>query len=163
MGLKTKKDKLSPKYFFLRLMGVIVLIGSIWSFIAIAFSSIDILFPDPVRQLDAYAGSYRKDSIRNALSFFVVMFPVYVGIAASLMKIYRQKPKMRKMMTPKWFTYLSQFISGLIIIFSMVTLINRFFDGEITIAFVLKLLVILAVAGGIGAYHVWFVRKEEGK
>lgn len=155
------KYHVEPKFFFLRLFSIIMLIASMISLIVTLFAIVNITVPDPYLSNDYYYGSYAKDTLRSGLSFFIVLFPVYLGTVAMLGSLYKKDRSLHKSLTPKWFTYGSIFLAGLVLSFSLVALVNRLLDGELTLRFGLKFLIMFAIAASVFGYHLWFVKREK--
>lgn len=148
-----------PKLFFLHLLSIVTLYATAASFIAVAFQLVNIYLPDPLNGI-YYDASYAKSGLRTALSFLIIMFPVYVGTLFSLNKIYSKDEAARSTKFRKWLVYLTLFIAALIILFTLVSLVNRLLDGELTLSFSLKLLSIFVVSGGILSYYGWDMKKH---
>jgi len=151
-----------PKYFFLRLLSVITLIAALWSFVAVAFDIIDLQIDDPTFRTEySYQFQNLQDSLRVGLSFLIVMFPVYLGTLALLTQAYKKKEVSKKDVTPGWFVYASIFVASIIILISMVVLVNNLLDGDLTLRFLSKLLVLFFVSGSIFGYHLWYAKKTQ--
>ncbi len=151
-----------PKFFFLRLLSVITLIAAMWSFVSVAFNIIDLNIDDPAFRADySYQYQNAKSSLRVGLSFLIVMFPVYLGTLALLTQAYKKKEVSKKDVTPGWFIYASIFITSIIILVSMVVLVNNLLNGELTLRFLSKLLVLLFVSGSIFGYHLWYAKQSK--
>ncbi len=144
------KEKHSPKYFFLHLLLMITLYVSAITFIIITFQIINITVPDILDP--GYEFRFAKERLRGALSFFVVMLPVFVGIAKYLKKEYTKNTAVKDMRIRKWLVYLTMFIAALIILISCGILVNVLLDGELTVRFLLKLLSVLFIAISVGWY-----------
>jgi hypothetical protein len=61
----------------------------------------------------------------------------------------------------KWLIYFTLFAAALIIIGDLVTLLNRFLEGELTVRFLLKVLAVFFVAGSVFYYYLWDLRKHK--
>ncbi len=148
--VKNNKEVHSPKYFFLHLLLMVTLYVSAISFITITFQIINIVIPDVLDP--GYEIRFAKETLRGALSFFIVMLPVFVGIARYLKKEYTKNSALREMRIRKWLVYLTMFIAALIILISCGILVNVLLDGELTVRFLLKLLSVLFIAISVGWY-----------
>ena len=160
---EVKKRRTSPKDFFLHLLSMVALYASAISFTVIVFQAINLWIPDPLDLANFYNEQNVKDLIRTSLSFLVVVFPVYLWTAWLLRKSYKKDKEKRKIWIRKWLVYFTLFVAALIIIGSLVALINTFLDGELTLRFILKLLVILFVTGSIFGYYLWDEKQYEAK
>lgn len=148
----------SPKLFFLHLLSIVTLYASAASFITLAFQLVNIYVPDPLNTY--FDPTFAKNGLRTAISFLIIMFPVYVGTLFALRGVYMKDSEARTMRLRKWLVYLTLFIAALIILFSLVILVNKLLDGELTLSFSLKLLSIFVVAGGILGYYGWDMKKN---
>ncbi len=146
----------SPKYVFLHLFVFALLYVSIVSFITLLFQYISILAPD---QLQGYLyGSY--DGIRWSSSALLVCYPVFLAVSWLLQRDMRRQPNLRELRTRKWLLSLTLLIAAITIIVDLIQVIYRFYGGEITTQFFLKLLTVLAIAGIVFGYYFWEYRRE---
>ncbi len=150
----------TPKDVFLYLLNILTFYLSIIGFIILYIQYISALFPDPLNfYYTAIAGS-----VRVATSMVVVAVPVYILTAWLLGKDLKASPEKREGKLRKWLTYLTLFISAVTIIVNLIILVYRFMSGELTSQFLLKVLVVLLVAGAVFGYHIWDLkRKDIGK
>lgn len=145
--------KTTPKEFFLHLLSMVTLYASAVSLTVILFQLVNLGVPDPLEQSWFRQGA--RDAIRLALSFLVVVFPVYFFTTAHLRKTYKKDELRRKVWIRKWLVYFTLFIAAIIIIGSLVVLMNTFLEGAITLRFLLKLLSVLFIAGSIFGFYLW--------
>ena len=61
----------------------------------------------------------------------------------------------------KWLTYVVLFLSALVVVIDLVTLVKYFVAGEITSRFLLKVLAVLVVAIFVGVYYILDLRKQK--
>lgn len=141
--------------FFSHLLSISMLYVGVISFLALLFQYINVGFPD---ELDYYIGSL--DIIRNSMASLMVVWPVYILISWFIRKDMMKTPAKAGIWVRKWLMYLTLFVSAVTIIVDLITLINNFLGGEITVRFALKVLVVLAVAAGVFWYFLWDLREE---
>ncbi|KKW42553.1 MAG: hypothetical protein UY92_C0006G0114 [Candidatus Magasanikbacteria bacterium GW2011_GWA2_56_11] len=153
--------KASPRDFFLHLLAMVLLYASAASFTAVIYQLINLSIPDPLEQNGYFSETGARSILRHALSMLIVMFPVYIGITLYLQKVYTRNEAKRGLKIRRWLIYLTLFAAALIILFSLVSLLNRFMNGELTLRFALKLLTLLFVTGSIFGYYLWDVRKHQ--
>ncbi len=151
-------DASHSKLFFLHLLSIVTLYASAASFISLMFQLVNLYVPDPLNLY--YDASYAKQGLRTAISFLIIMFPVYIGTLVVLNGVYKQNSEARMMTIRKWLIYFTLFVATLIILFSLVALINNVLDGELTKSFLLKLLSVILVAGGILGYYGTDLKKH---
>ncbi|MBT3817041.1 MAG: hypothetical protein HOE80_03000 [Candidatus Magasanikbacteria bacterium] len=152
MSKEIKKDS-NPKFFFLHLLSIVTLYVSAVSFITMIFQVINIYFPDAMQGDIYYRSENTYQILRSAISFLLVMFPVYIGTLFTLDKVYLKDKKTRDSAVRKWLIYLTLFVGALTVLFTLVSVFNTFLDGELTTRFFLKVLTILFVAGGVLSYY----------
>ena len=146
------EQKTSPKDVFLHLLAIITLYVSAGSLVALLFQYIDVLLPDPL-EFSRYALDSAYSVIRFSISSLAVIFPLYLWASWLLNRSYKIEPKKRELRIRKWLLYFTLFAAALIIAGDLVTLINRFLEGELTWRFVLKVLAVLFTASSIFGYY----------
>lgn len=152
--LAIKKD--SPKDVFLHLLAIVTLYASATEFLVLLFQYINLAFPDVLEI------GYRASAmglIRWAIATLIVVFPVYLLTSRHLLKVYKKEPAKRDLRIRRWLIYFTLFAAALIVIGDLVTLINSFLQGELTLRFVLKVLTVFFVSGSVFAYYFWDIKK----
>lgn len=147
---------LSAREAFLYLLLFTTLFISAFNFGSILFELIENAFPDP-----SDSGPW-PDQLRWSVSFVVVAFPVFLFLTVRLEREMRQDPVKRGSKVRKWLTYLTLFVAAGFLIGDLVALIFHFLQGELTIRFLLKVLVVSGIAGTVFGYYLYDLRKEEG-
>ena len=145
-----------PRDLFLHLLAIVTLYWSAVSFVTLLWQYINYFFPDV---LNYYPGSF-NGPMRFAIASLIIVFPIFILVSWYLNKIYRREAIVRESKIRKWLIYLTLFITSLVIIGDLVSTINMFLGGEMTIKFILKALSVLLVAGVIFAYYLDDVRRE---
>lgn len=153
--------KTTPKDFFLNLLAIVALYTSAIGFLTLVFQIINVAFPDPISPEGFYNISGYHDQIRWSIATLVIVFPVYLWVSWFLNKDYKKHPEKRDLRIRKWLLYFTLFAAALIIIGDLVTLINFFLQGELTIRFILKVLAVLFVAGSVFYYYLTDIRKHK--
>jgi hypothetical protein len=70
-------------------------------------------------------------------------------------------PTKRASRPRKWLTYLTLFVAGVSLVGDTTALVYNLLGGELTIRFLLKAATIAIIAGGIFAFFLVDMRKEE--
>ncbi|MBI2638359.1 sulfite exporter TauE/SafE family protein [Candidatus Peregrinibacteria bacterium] len=153
--METASAKSSPRDFFLYFLAIGTLYISVWRFIDLLFEYINHIFPDA---LD-YSWGFNS-AIRWSISSLLIIFPVYLGITWYLRKDAIAHPEKRELRVRKWLLNFTLFLAAVTIISDLVVLVNRFLEGEITTRFILKVFVVLVVAGAVFGYYFWDLRRE---
>lgn len=146
--------KSATRDFFLYLLMGGTFYFLIFDFVWLIFSYINEMLPDALSGYEYFA-----DGIRAQLASMIVLFPVYLGIAWFIRKDLNANTEKVEFGLRKFFIYLTLFIAAVALIVDLITLINYFLDGEITLRFVLKVLVALVTALGVGGYF-WYEIKR---
>lgn len=124
---------------------------------SLLFDFINRAFPDPARQ--AYAGL--GSSMRWSTASVIIAFPVFLFVARLLGKELARHPVKRLSVVRRWLTYLTLFIAAGVLIGDTITLVYNLLGGELTVRFVLKVVVVAAIAGTIFGYYLFDLRHEE--
>lgn len=140
------------------LMMAMLYIGVI-SLISLSFSYINYSFPDP---LDFYRSGI-LDNIRIQSSMLIVSFPLLLILASLIQRDFRKNPAKHELKFSKWLIYLTLFLAAITIVIDLIQLVNRFYGGELTTSFVLKIISVLVVAGAVFSYYIWDVQNEPYK
>ncbi len=156
------KHKFSVGFFFLSFGVLITLVTSVVSFLNLVFETLNKRFPDVLNSSYQYGYStYEYESIRMALSTLVIFFPVFIIISYFWNKFTKQGIGSVDEVVRKWVIYIILFLSSLVVVGDLVTLVRYFISGEITSRFILKALTVLVVAGLVGFYYVFLLREKE--
>ena len=122
----------------------------------LAFIFINTYLPDP---LERYYGDPTYQ-IAFSLARLIVTFPVYLLIMRQLLKDLSAYPEKYQSGVRKWLTYLTLLVVSLIAIGALITFLTSFLRGDLTLRFILKVIVTLAIDGGVLWYYfVWQRRR----
>ena len=155
-----RKPYLSAREAFLYLVMFFTLYGSAFSVGTLLFQFINRWLPDAAQSYEAIL-SVSTSIIRTSTATLVISFPVFLFVAWILKKAIARDPEKRSSKIRKWLTYITLFIAAGIIIGDLITLVTYFLNGELTLRFVLKVLVVLGIAGTVFGYYLWDLRGEE--
>ena len=136
--------KVTPKDFFLWAGALVALYGSVTALITLLFGYINFAYPD---SLSYYSDPY-SGSMRFAMSTLIVLVPLALVLMRLIRKDIQREPAKNDLWIRRWALFLTVFLAGAIVIVDLITLINYFLGGDLTTRFVLKVLVVLLVAGG---------------
>jgi len=139
--------KVTPKDFFLWAGAMIALYSSVFAFIALLFQYINYAYPDPLAY--TYYSDPFSGSMRFAMATLIVMVPVAILLMRYIRRDIQSVPAKEDLWIRRWVLVLTVFIAGFAAIGDLIALINYFLGGDITTRFVLKVLVLLLVAGGV--------------
>ncbi|TSD03398.1 MAG: hypothetical protein Athens071416_79 [Parcubacteria group bacterium Athens0714_16] len=159
--MESNKPKLNVGFFFLCLGLLITLITSVTSFLNLVFETLNKNFPDVLNASYQYGYSlYEYESIRIALATLIIFFPVFIVVSYFWRKYAKGIIGHTDEVIKKWVTYIILFLSTVVIMVDLVTLIRYFISGEITTRFILKVIIALVVAGLVGAYYIFLLREK---
>ena len=155
----TKRPETSPKDFFLHLLSIVTLYASAISFSTLMFQCVNYWFPDTLGGY--YGASASFEGMRWAIAMLVVFFPTHIATSTFLNKEYHASPEKKELRIRKWLLYFTLFVTALIILGDLVALLLNFMRGELTIRFLLKVLIIFFVAGSVFGYYLWELKNKE--
>ncbi len=142
---------------FLHLLSFACLYIGLGSLIFLYFSCLDWLFPDV-----AFDGRYLAETdwsgLRWQMAMVIVTFPVFIWVSRIIASDLRAHPEKNGSALRRWLTYLTLFLTALILIGDGVTLVWYLLEGEITIRFILKVFVVLVLAGMTFYYYLAALR-----
>jgi hypothetical protein len=100
------------------------------------------------------AGYFYGNSVALPISILVVLVPVLYVLGWVIRKDMLISPEKKDMWIRRWRIDITLFLTAAILIGDLITIINTYLNGEISIRFFYKFLVILVVLGIIFAYYL---------
>ena len=149
--------KSAPKDFFLQLLNIVTFYLAVINFITLFIQYINVLFPDLLNFY--YTGM--TNSVRLSMSILLIAVPVYILTSWMIGKDLKENPDKRELGLRKWLIYLTLFVAAITIIVDLITLVNNFLSGELTVQFFLKTAVVLIVAVSVFGYYIWDLRRKD--
>ncbi len=138
----TTHSKTTPRDFFLWSGTVIALYGSVISITALLFEYINRAFPDPL----AYAGDPYGGAVRAAMAGVIVLIPTTLVLMHLIRRTILKEQGKAEIWVRRWALVLTVFISIVVILIDLITLITTFLGGELSGRFGLKVAVVLLIA-----------------
>lgn len=126
------------------------------SLVILFFTFIERLFPDPA--LGRIPVSYDASGIRWSMAAVIVAFPFFILLSRFLTGEMQRHPEKAASGVRRWLTYLTLFLAASVLIGDFITLVFSLLQGELSVRFILKVLVVLAVAGCTFTYYFVTVR-----
>jgi hypothetical protein len=133
------------------------LIVSAYSLGDLAFDLINYAIPDPARDYPRPA----LQAIRWSLSALIVAFPVFLYAAALIRRDIARDPTRRTLKARRRLTYVMLFIAACVLIGDLIAVVYTFLGGELTVRFVLKVMVVALIAGTVFGYYRWDLGQDE--
>jgi hypothetical protein len=145
MPVPTPPDAGSARDTFFHLLSFVSLISTVTALITLFFQYLNRVLPDEAYQM--YNPSSDFSGIRWSMAVVLVSFPLLCWMARLLTREYAKHPEKLGSAARRWITYLILFISACTLIGDLITLLFYLLDGELTLRFVLKVLVVLVLCG----------------
>jgi Domain of unknown function (DUF5671) len=123
------------------------------------FGFINLAFPDDLSYGDRTF--YVESGIRWATAALIVAFPVFLFTAWKTGKEVAADPTRRNSALRKWLTYMTLLVAAIAIVTDGITLIYNVLSGELTLRFILKVLVVAAIASAVFGYYTWSIRADD--
>ena len=140
--------KITPRDFFLHLGAIITLYASLIALVNLAFSIINYTFPDTL------ANYFYSNSVAWPISILIVLVPALYLLEYFIKKDITKMPEKDTLWVRKWRTYTTLFLTGVVIIIDLITLINIYINGELTERFIYKFLAILIIFSIVFTYYI---------
>lgn len=144
----------SAQDFFLNLGVVATLYAVVISFLSLAFSVINRLFPDTL----SYYGDPYSSGVRFAMATIIVVFPLFVWLSRTVTKAIMNDEARKHSAIRRWMVYVTLFLASLTLVIDLVVVLNSFLSGDITTRFILKALAVVIVAGMVFWHYLGEIR-----
>ena len=139
------KPKATAKDFFLWFGAMVALYLSVFAFITLIFDYLNYAFPDA---LPYYADPY-SSSVSYEMASLLVIYPVFLILMRVIRGDIARDASRGDVWVRRWALVLTLFLAGATLVGDLVTLLMYFFNGDVTLRFALKVLIVFLVAGGI--------------
>ncbi len=155
MAVPLPPDGGSARDAFFHLLSFTALTSTVVSLIFLAFDFLNRLLPDA-----AFPNYYNNDvsSVRWELAVLIVSYPLYIWMSRLLLKEYAAHHEKLASGVRRWLTYLTLFVTACTLMGDLIALIFSLLQGEVTLRFLLKVAVILVLAGLPFRYYLYSLR-----
>lgn len=143
------------------LLVLVVLSMSATSLGMLLFDMVNVYLPDPLRLICSYDGC--ASSINAEIAVLLVAFPVLVWAWRFLQRDLRENPGKSDLWVRRWLLYLSLFVSGITAIIDIIALVQSWLNGDLTQQFLLKVVIVLAIALAIFYYFLRELHPQKGR
>lgn len=141
------KPKVTPKDFFLWAGAMVSLYGGVIAFVSLLFDYISTAFPNPIREGYYYGDPY-FNSISRETATLLVLTPLFMALMRLIRREIARDPSRGEIWVRRWALMLTLFLAGAAMAIDVIIALTTFLQGEdLTAAFLLKVLVVLLVAG----------------
>lgn len=153
-----ENNKISAKDFFLHLGSMVALYAVSISFLNLIFRIINKAFPEVNYNIYAWGGG---SEMSLPVATLIVVFPIFIIISRFVHKIYEVNPEKKDIWIRRWLTYVTLFVAGIVLTVDLVMVLYKFLDGQdLTVAFLLKALAVLAVASCVFGFYLQDIRDK---
>ncbi len=126
---------------------------------ALLFVLIELRFRDAVND---YGGA-ALDAMRWSTSGAITSLPIFLWMTRIVNRSLERDPEKRASGVRRWLTYLTLFVAALVLIGDFATLVSHVLSGELGVRFVLKTLVVFAIAGVVFGHYLGGLRADESE
>lgn len=149
------RPSLTAREAFLYLVMFSTLYFTAWNLGSLLFIFIDRAFPE--NNGSFYVGEMQRWSTAAV----IIGLPVFLLLARYINKQIELNPFKRLSPARRWLTYLTLFVASGTLLGDITTLLYNLLGGDLTIRFLLKILVVALIAGSCFTYYLLDLRREE--
>lgn len=110
---------------------------------------------------DGDLSSWMRNSVRWAIAILIVTAPVYLWLTLRERQKLAEDSSLYRSTIRKWMTYLALLAAATVLLGDLVYVIYSFLKGDFSVQFLLKALVVAAVAGGIFRFYLSDIRRGD--
>ena len=144
-NIRASTARATPKDFFLWAGAMIALYAGIFSFVSLIFDYINYTFPDTA--LNYYYVDPYQGGVSYEMASLIVLAPVFLILMRVIRRNIVADPSRNEIWVRRWGLFLTVFLAGAAIAIDLIVLLTSFLNGEdLTVRFLLKVLVVLLVA-----------------
>jgi hypothetical protein len=151
------RSQLSARDAFLYLLMFATLYVCAFQLGNLLFAFINLAIPD---ELNPYEASAAERSIRWATASLIIAFPVFLWLHLKMQREVQQVPARRQSAVRRWLIYLTLLVAAGVIVTDSITLVYNLLSGELSLRFLLKVLVVGAIAGAAFAWFLSLIRQD---
>jgi len=123
----------------------------------IGFIAINELIPDPLSNDGA-----SRYPLAFIMARLIIVFPIYLVLMRIITKDLRRYPDKYQSRVRIWLTYFALLVAALIAIVDLIIFLTSLLEGELTLRFTGKVLIVLILTGGVFWYYLsWIQRRPE--
>jgi hypothetical protein len=145
---------------FFHLLAFTALYAWAISLISLFFTYIEFAFPDPATRTSTSAVEGALSGIRWSLATLIVSYPLFLLVWSFLLREVRATPEKGTSGVRRWLSFLSLFVGAVTILADVITAVYSLVEGDLTVRFLLKVLVLLVITGALFIYLMLVLRSE---
>ncbi len=126
---------------------------------ALLFVLIELRFRDAALEF----GGGPLEVLRWSTSGAITALPIFLWMTHVVNRSLDRDPEKRASGVRRWLTYLTLFVAALVLIGDFATLVSHVLSGELGTRFVLKTLVVFAIAGTVFGHYLGGLRSDESE
>jgi len=158
-GEKMKqKNNNAAKFAFFYMLSLVALIFMALNTGIIVFQIVNKSIVDVI---DQYSGRYSPSLLKVAMSSLIISTPIFYLTIRQIYKSLFSGALDKDSGVRKWLTYFIMFISSVVMIGWLIGIVNSFFEGDLTIKFILKAITAIGIAAGVFSFYLYDIRREE--
>lgn len=142
---------------FFHLLTFACLYAGIISLTILFFTYINRLFPDAAMESYVYDD---LSGVRWSLAVLIITYPLFLFISRKVLREIALHPEKAWTGVRRWLTYLTLFVAAMVLVGDGVTLLYNLLQGELTLRFILKVLVVLILSGSSFTYYFLALRTD---
>ena len=104
---------------------------------------------------------FTQDGLKMGVASLIIVAPIFLLIINILHREYKKDNLNHQSGVYRWLTYVVLLVTALNILGRLIQLIYQFLGGEYTLASILKILVVLFIAGGIFGYYFYDLKRTD--
>jgi hypothetical protein len=147
----------APKFAFLYLLSLFTLLLTSISVGMIIFQIINKYIFDALEQFNAYS----QEPLKFAISALIISTPIFFFTMRQIQRNLYKGVLAKESQVRKWLSYFVLLVSAVVMIFWIITTINEFLSGELTLKAGLKTITVLIIAASIFSFYLYDIRRQE--
>jgi cation transport ATPase len=110
--------------------------------------------------VDVSSSYFSMQALKTAFSTLIISTPIYYICSHLLSKSIRKNELSLESSLRKWLIYLILLVTSVIMLVWLVSILNSFLNGEMTIKFILKALTALIISAMIFSYYLYNIKQK---
>jgi len=148
----------AAKYAFFYMLSLVALVFTALSAGMIIFQFINKNIEDV---LQSGGGQFSPEALKFAISALVIATPIFYLTSRQIQKSLFSGALDRESGIRKWLTYFILFIASVVMLGWLISTINSFLDGELTMKFFLKAFTAIGIAAAVFTFYYYDIRRSE--